>query len=203
MIAAPDSLRARKARQTAEHLVRTAFELFEAHGYDNVTMEQIANAADVSKGTLYNYFKVKEALIQHRLKAEVADFQPLLRSFLTSNRAGDELLRMYLHKSAEYLARFKPYLLAYVHFKLRRDPSEWHEGRSGVDQALAAIISLGQEQGQFTQAQTSEELANYLELMMLATVMRWVRTPGLDLDVEYGRMLDVFLDGAREKQSAA
>ena len=46
--------RERKRIQTLDHLAATAFSLFEQHGYDAVTMEQIAAQADVSKGTLYN-----------------------------------------------------------------------------------------------------------------------------------------------------
>ena len=44
--------RERKRNQTLDHLAATAFSLFEQHGYDAVTMEQIAAQADVSKGTV-------------------------------------------------------------------------------------------------------------------------------------------------------
>lgn len=42
------------------------------HGYEAVCMEQIADAADVAKATLYNYFPVKEALIGHRFREDTA-----------------------------------------------------------------------------------------------------------------------------------
>ncbi|MBP0656330.1 TetR family transcriptional regulator, partial [Mycobacterium tuberculosis] len=42
--------RERKRTQTLDHLAATAFSLCEQHGYDTVTMEQIAAQADVSKG---------------------------------------------------------------------------------------------------------------------------------------------------------
>ena len=53
--AAP-GLRERKRLQTLDLLTRSAYTLFETHGYDSVTMEQIAAQAGVSKGTLYNHF---------------------------------------------------------------------------------------------------------------------------------------------------
>ena len=62
--AAP-GLRERKRLQTLDLLTRSAYTLFETHGYDSVTMEQIAAQAGVSKGTLYNHFPVKEALLAH------------------------------------------------------------------------------------------------------------------------------------------
>jgi len=44
-------------------VIAAAVELFNQHGVDNVTMEQIAEAADIARGTLYNYFPSKDALI--------------------------------------------------------------------------------------------------------------------------------------------
>ena len=40
--------RERKRAQTLDHLAAVAFALFEEHGYDAVTMEQIAVASDVA-----------------------------------------------------------------------------------------------------------------------------------------------------------
>src|SRR3546814_16733649 len=71
-LASEGSLRQRKRAQTANHLSATAFRLFETHGYDVVAMEPIAAEADVAKATLYNYFPVKEALIAHRFRDDIA-----------------------------------------------------------------------------------------------------------------------------------
>lgn len=46
--------RDRKHLKALEHLASTAGALFEAHGFEAVTMEQTAAKADVAKGTLYN-----------------------------------------------------------------------------------------------------------------------------------------------------
>jgi AcrR family transcriptional regulator len=48
----------------------TAMRLFRRHGFDAVTMEQIAEAADIAKGTLYDYFPVKEAILSACLDHE-------------------------------------------------------------------------------------------------------------------------------------
>ena len=63
--------RQRKREQTASHLAATAFRLFETHGYDMVSMELIADEADVAKATLYNYFQVKEALLAHCFREDI------------------------------------------------------------------------------------------------------------------------------------
>ncbi|MEN2423103.1 TetR family transcriptional regulator [Streptomyces rimosus] len=56
-------LRERKKLQTRQRLADVAFALFREHGFDNVTVAEIADAADVAVSTLFSYFPSKEALV--------------------------------------------------------------------------------------------------------------------------------------------
>ncbi len=56
-------LRERKKRRTREAVRSAAFELFQKNGYPNTTVEQIAEAADVSPRTFFRYFPNKAALL--------------------------------------------------------------------------------------------------------------------------------------------
>lgn len=53
----------RRKERTKGSIVRAAMDLIQEHGFDETTMEQIAETADVAKGTLYNYFPAKEAIV--------------------------------------------------------------------------------------------------------------------------------------------
>lgn len=57
------SRRERKKHATRRRLMRAALQLFREQGYDDTTVEQIAEAADVAKGTFFNYFETKEAIL--------------------------------------------------------------------------------------------------------------------------------------------
>jgi AcrR family transcriptional regulator len=58
-----EGLRERKKRQTREQIAATAVELFHARGFDEVTVAEVARAADVSEKTVFNYFPTKEDLV--------------------------------------------------------------------------------------------------------------------------------------------
>lgn len=49
---------------------------FAAHGFDQTSIDVIAGAAGMTKGTVYHYFETKEALFQRVLEAEYDDLAP-------------------------------------------------------------------------------------------------------------------------------
>ena len=57
------SRRARKKAATRAQIVAAAIQLFSQKGIEAVTVDEIAAAADVGKGTIYNYFQTKEDII--------------------------------------------------------------------------------------------------------------------------------------------
>ncbi|TRV81002.1 TetR family transcriptional regulator [Streptomyces sp. 130] len=62
----PTGLRARKKERTRDAIGATAVSLFLEHGFDRVSVNDIAAAAEISKPTLFRYFPTKEDLVLHR-----------------------------------------------------------------------------------------------------------------------------------------
>jgi AcrR family transcriptional regulator len=60
------SLRERKKRETRERIADVAMGLFMLRGFDRVTVAEVAEAADVSVNTVFNYFPTKEDLFFDR-----------------------------------------------------------------------------------------------------------------------------------------
>ena len=59
----PLGLRERKKIKTRQTIRREAFRLIDENGYSATTVEQIADAADVSPSTFFRYFPSKESLL--------------------------------------------------------------------------------------------------------------------------------------------
>jgi AcrR family transcriptional regulator len=59
-------LRERKKLQTREMIAQAAAELFARRGFESVTVDDVASAANVSRQTVFNYFPTKEQMLFDR-----------------------------------------------------------------------------------------------------------------------------------------
>jgi len=96
-----EGLRERKKRQTREAIAATAMELFLARGFDDVTIADIARAADVSRKTIFNYFPAKEDLVFHEGRERRAALVEAIRT----RPAGEPLVAPFRRATMEYLDR--------------------------------------------------------------------------------------------------
>jgi AcrR family transcriptional regulator len=81
-------LRERKKQRTRELIAETARGLFAQHGFERVTVAEIARAADVSQQTVFNYFPRKEDLVYWRLES----FEDELLSTIRDRAPGESVL---------------------------------------------------------------------------------------------------------------
>jgi AcrR family transcriptional regulator len=94
-----EGLRERKKRQTREAIAAAAMELFMARGFDEVTVADVARAADVSEKTVFNYFPTKEDLVLHR----GLERQAALIEAIRSRRRGTSLVRPFRDATMDFV----------------------------------------------------------------------------------------------------
>ncbi|MER6788238.1 TetR family transcriptional regulator [Streptomyces sp. NPDC000658] len=75
-----DTLRERKKQRTRDALLRAAVELFTSQGYDGTTVDQIAEAVDVSPRTFFRYFAGKDDAALGLVEMTVARFVEAVRA---------------------------------------------------------------------------------------------------------------------------
>ena len=93
----PTGLRERKKQKTKEAIQREAMRLFQEQGYDETTIEQIADAAEISPSTFFNYFPTKEDVVLFDR------YDPMMVSLLLE-RPNDEPPSVVLKRAIEGLA---------------------------------------------------------------------------------------------------
>src|ERR1700704_1981760 len=84
-------LRERKKQQTRDRIRSVARELFTERGFEQVTVAEVALAADVSEGTAFNYFPTKEDLFFGGLE----EFEEQLLDTIRSRAPGETVLRAF------------------------------------------------------------------------------------------------------------
>lgn len=196
----PGGLRPIKKARLLESIARAAGELFQAHGYAAVSMEQIAATAYVSKRTLYKYFPAKEAVLARLLESELArDLADCKIRFKESASFHVGALAL-LTESAAWCERHPDYLLPYIRYKFATfDPRLDGGDERGMVLAWTMLIATGQQRGELDATQPAERLAVYFHYLYLGALMRWITDKNLSLTGEFAAIVKLFVDGARTR----
>lgn len=88
-----EGLRERKKRRTRQYISDVATGLFLERGFDEVTVAEVAEAAEVSVNTVYNYFPAKEDLFLDRSKGVVDRLARYVRGRDPGESAAGAVLR--------------------------------------------------------------------------------------------------------------
>jgi AcrR family transcriptional regulator len=84
--------RERKKAAVRAHILGTAIQLFSERGLDSVTVDQVADAADTGKGTIYNYFSTKEDIVVAFMMDFETRVQAKVRRLVTSKGSLESIL---------------------------------------------------------------------------------------------------------------
>lgn len=200
MASPPHNRQQRKRQRTADHLAATAWALFETHGFEAVTMEQVAAEADVAKGTLYNHFPVKEALLAHRFRVDIAAGMQERASTLVAHKTFEARMRYLLGESAAWHSARKAYLPHYIRFLMNQ--AQYGEKRAGSDQfdpgnrqILTLMFQAAQDAGEVDKRLSAAEIACSFEYLLFGAMVTWLANPDSDLSARFLSAFDLAMHG--------
>jgi AcrR family transcriptional regulator len=190
------SRRERKKQETRQGLLEAALALFREHGYDEATVEEITERADVAKGTFFNYFPSKEALLR---ELTVWHFSQLRDALDVSQGAPESpLSRIKLLMGFLYGQTVSDWHLFQRAFatRLGKPPHPPHQAKRRLSGLLSDLVREAQACGELradVEAEMVSDLMFVAHFWRLSACMRENGT--LPPPDDSGQVIDLLLDG--------
>ncbi len=169
-----ESRRDRKAREMRRKILCAARELFTTRGFDAVTMDDISHAADVARGTVFNYFPTKDSLCQGLGELAVEQIQEAIAAGEIAELGPAERIEWLMLRQAEFPGRAPEHcrtLLVRGLASLRPGDPPCHKQQ--VYALFRAWVEEGQHSGELRSEVSAEEIASFLMGLEFQAVVAW------------------------------
>lgn len=171
----PPDRRKRRAAETRVRLFRCALQLFSERGFPNVTVEDITEAADVGKGTFFNYFESKDHVLGVMAEIQLGKAQESLALAADPERSIHAVLHHLFQRAAEEPGRSPDLARALISSFLASEgvrkviKQKMQEGRG----MIAEIVAAGQKRGEIDPHLKKEKVAIQILQTFMGTVLFW------------------------------
>ncbi|HUH37144.1 MAG TPA: TetR/AcrR family transcriptional regulator [Spongiibacteraceae bacterium] len=181
-----EGLRVRKKRETRERLLRVARELFAERGFDETTIEVIAEHAGVSKPTVFNYFPAKRDLLTGLVQAADRGFERLVVRAMETEEPTVKRLEQFFSRLANTIETTPDLtrLLMFEAVKSMGMGSDMAVQHSFLltEKALVRLLKDGMQRGDVREDFQPGLLAQMLLGAYINVVMRWLADPGYKVE---------------------
>ncbi|HED09320.1 MAG TPA: TetR/AcrR family transcriptional regulator [Caldithrix abyssi] len=167
----------REKQQRRNDIIDAAERLFFKKGYENTTMDQVAEEAELSKGTLYLYFKNKEDLYLAINIRGMGLLQGMFRQAVQKGNTGIEKVENIGRAYYEFSKKYPDYFSAMIYYESRNIPDMAEDScfqsceEQGMQtlQIVADAVDTGMKDG---------TIRDDLDPLMVATIL-WGHTTGM------------------------
>ena len=202
----PTSRRDRKRAETRERIHEAAMGLIAEHGFDQVTIEMITDQADVAKGTFFNYYPSKEAVVEDFFQSqieranqeveEVGEYGQQLKPW--------ELIRRVIHLIAERDTRTKNLTRALLALSLTNPEvrAACHRVTQNGRDMGRFMIESAQAAGEIRRDLSADEISDFIVSSYFGVLRDWAcdMSETDDIHLELDRRLKLILEGLRPSQ---
>jgi AcrR family transcriptional regulator len=171
--------RERHRAQTRDRLYRAAMDLFAQRGFLETTVEDITEAADVGKGTFFNYFPTKEHILGEFGGERVAAVQRTLDKARTTDGPVMDLIRELAGNAAGQSDKSAALLRAIfaAHASCASVREQLIKRSQTARRILAEIYLLGQKRGEIRRDIPATELARLTQILFMGVTISWSLRP--------------------------
>ena len=169
------SLRERKKLETRRNLIEAARKLFQDKGFDATLLEDIAERANVSRATLFNYFPSKDSLLADIATEEMEALVCRLDQGMAGEKRALAKLRWVMRLLVSDSSLLQVTRRVILETMLR--PNEIPEPVARMESLLVDLVSQAQAEGDIRADLAAQDLARWVVGAYLAalTFHRWLQ----------------------------
>jgi AcrR family transcriptional regulator len=167
------SLRERKKQQNRTRILEVARDLFQAQGFGATSIEQIAEGAEVSRGTFFNYFATKDALLGAIADEELAWLQHRVETDLVSVPSAvtkiRRTMRMFVDDTLPFLQ-----VARYVFLDALQHPTGEDTTGIWLGEILRKLVVEAQSSGEIRADLDPVEISHAITGAYMAALFSWI-----------------------------
>jgi AcrR family transcriptional regulator len=189
--------RERRAAETREKLFRCALALFAQRGFANVTVKDITEAADVGKGTFFNYFPTREHVLAAFADLQVSKAAAMAEAACSGRSGAAETLQTFPHVMTEEPGRTPQLITSIIAAFASNDAVRkiFVERQGAARRHLQRIIALAQKRSEVRRDIHSSVLARAFQQVFFGTLLLWSMDPSESLERRVKTAFDVVWHG--------
>ena len=182
-----------KSAQKKKYIIETARRIFMDKGYKEVTMKDIVEACQISRGGLYLYFSSTKELFEEVLKMEQEDADDVFAESITEETTPTDILAIFLKEQKKELLNKQNSLgkATYEYFFANDIPGRDNLLKKQFDAAahvLEGLIQEGVESGEFyceDPRGCARNIMYLLEGLKIASHTRGISETAFDREIMY------------------
>lgn len=172
--------KAREKERRRNNIIDAAEKVIFDKGLDQATMEEIAEEAELSKGTLYLYFKNKNELYMAITQRGSDMLNSRFSKIFNGDHTGLELIRLMGETYLDFVKNNPGYYNAFVYYESLKDTSELEnsemaqvceENRNEAMNYMVRCLQIGMQDGTIDDSYDPRELA----------ILIWASTRGITM----------------------
>jgi len=196
--------RERRRAETRERIVRHALQLFSERGVSATTIEDITDAADVGKGTFFNYFHSKEHILAHICQLQMGKIREFVSQAIQSAEPMDRVMHRLALIITEEFSR-SPALVQTVlvpSFSSESMRQKMADDFRKDRLMLAELMAARQERGEIRDDFNPMELARQFQQGLFGTTVVWSLEATRPLSDCLNKMAVILWSGMRSEHPA-
>jgi AcrR family transcriptional regulator len=158
-----------------EEIIAAAAKVFQTKGYHAATVQDIADAVGILKGSLYHHFKSKEELLYLIVKEPIARIYERMTAIVNSDLPARDKLRRAILAHVEGLNEHYPHLFVYLREReemKRRFREQFKLSPKQYERSWQQILREGMKSGEF-RPDLDVQVVSYGLLGMLNWLHQW------------------------------